>query len=109
MPEQRHPSHMHQFKDETWTVLWGTLEAQVNGRMITLARGETVTIPANTWHSFRTQTGAVFEETQTKDIASDTQYEDPALNRLPSAQRKTFLTLTPSLIDSHVENVIIAA
>ncbi len=62
LPGQRHPNHYHKKKEETFQVLSGILEAEVEGRRRTLYPGDTVVVPQGVWHSFRTDGGVIFEE-----------------------------------------------
>lgn len=47
------PLHIHPHQEETYRILSGELDVQVNGQWRTLAAGEQVTIPAGTPHTFR--------------------------------------------------------
>ena len=89
LPNQRHPLHYHKLKEETFLVLWGELKSSLDGRDILLRPGDTLTVPPGVWHSFRTDSGCVFEEISTTVHANDSVYRDPQINNLTAKQRKT--------------------
>ncbi len=89
LPDQRHPSHFHKRKEETFQVLYGTLHATVDGHERTLHPGETCLIQPGVWHSFWTDTGCVFEEVSTTHYNDDSFYADKDINRMERADRKT--------------------
>jgi N-acetylneuraminate synthase len=88
LPGQSHPSHFHRHKEETFQVLFGTLEVEVDGHRRTLAPGETVLVQPGVFHRFWTEQGCVFEELSTHSD-EPSQYRDPAINALDVASRKT--------------------
>ena len=92
LPGQRHPTHAHRIKEETFQVLYGDLKVEVDeqppkvlhpGDMQTVLRGE--------YHSFSSVDGAIFEEVSTQHMKSDSYYKDPIVARLDPMERKTFL------------------
>ncbi|TSC66986.1 MAG: N-acetylneuraminate synthase, partial [Parcubacteria group bacterium Gr01-1014_72] len=90
---QFHPVHYHKTKDESFHVLSGTLEADVEGRKKVLYPGDTLWIPRGVWHSFRTESGVIFEEISTTalDANGDSFYIDRAIAAKPREARKTKL------------------
>jgi N-acetylneuraminate synthase len=90
-PGQYHPSHYHKRKEETFQVLWGTLEMSVDGRRRTLAPGDVQVIQQGVWHEFWTESGVIFEEISTTHFHDDSYYEDKAINRTTRAERKTLV------------------
>ena len=89
LPGQMHPLHFHKRKEETFLVLWGELNIEVDGRQKKLERGDTLLVLPGVWHQFWTETGCVFEEISTTYLTDDSVYRDDAINKLSSAQRKT--------------------
>ncbi len=89
LPGQRHPSHYHEVKEESFHVLWGTLDVVIDRRERRLLPGDVVTVLPGLWHEFSSETGCVFEELSTTALRDDSYYHDPAIARLTSAQRKT--------------------
>lgn len=84
---QAHPAHFHTVKDETFLVLWGDLEVDLNGQRYRLKEGDQLTVQAGNWHSFSSVYGCIFEEISTTAIAGDSEYRDPAINQ--NKHRKT--------------------
>lgn len=88
-PNQRHPAHYHKAKEETFQVLYGILDMEVDGQPCRLYPGQTVLIQQGVWHRFSTPTGVIFEEISTTHIKGDSYYEDKAINNTPLEERKT--------------------
>jgi len=91
LPEQHHPSHCHKIKEETFQLLWGDLEVNLNGRTVRMQPGDMLLIERNTWHSFTSYHGAIFEEISTNHVRNDSYYEDERIKILDPMQRKTIL------------------
>jgi sialic acid synthase SpsE/mannose-6-phosphate isomerase-like protein (cupin superfamily) len=88
LPGQRHPSHYHKQKEETFQVLHGVLEMQIEGRRRTLYPGDIQLVQQGVWHEFWTDTGVIFEEVSTTHVANDSFYEDKSINQA-GRSRKT--------------------
>lgn len=88
-PGQRHPSHYHKRKEETFQILHGVLEVVIDGRRRTLHPGDTLLLQQGVWHEFWTDTGVIFEEISTTHYNDDSFYEDKEINRLDRDHRKT--------------------
>ena len=91
LPGQWNPEHFHKRKDETFHVLAGLLEVQVNGRRKALEPGDTLWVPRGVVHGFGTATGSIFEEISTTSHADDSFYADRHIAALPREDRKTRL------------------
>jgi len=93
LPGQFHPIHYHKLKDETFQVLAGSMEADVEGKKRMLYPGDTLWVPRGVWHSFKTDEGVVFEEISTtaQETAGDSYYIDKTIAALDRAARKTRL------------------
>lgn len=89
LPGQRHPLHYHKRKEETFQVLAGELISEVDGRVRRLGPGETALVLPGVWHRFWSEKGAVVEELSTTHFNDDSVYQDPAIQGLTRAQRKT--------------------
>ncbi|MFQ5416353.1 MAG: D-lyxose/D-mannose family sugar isomerase [Myxococcota bacterium] len=90
LPHQRHPSHYHARKEETFQILFGTLFARIDGHVRELHPGDTVLVQPGVWHSFWTEeTGVIFEEVSTTHYNNDSFYEDKQINKLERSERKT--------------------
>jgi N-acetylneuraminate synthase len=88
-PGQRHPAHYHKAKEETFQVLYGILDMEVDGQPCRLYPGQTVLIQQGVWHRFTTPTGVIFEEISTTHIKGDSYYEDKTINNTALEDRKT--------------------
>jgi N-acetylneuraminate synthase len=88
LPGQRHPMHYHKQKEETFQVLHGVLEVDIEGRRRTLHPGDTQLVQQGVWHAFWTETGVIFEEISTTHVPNDSFYEDKSINQ-KGAARKT--------------------
>ncbi len=86
---QRHPAHYHKAKEETFQVLHGILDMEVDGHPYRLYPGQSILIQQGVWHRFTTPTGVIFEEVSTTHIKGDSYYEDKAINDTPLEKRKT--------------------
>ncbi|MDO8594516.1 MAG: N-acetylneuraminate synthase family protein [bacterium] len=93
LPGQTHPVHYHKKKDETFQMLSGELEVEVEGKRYMLYPGDTLWVPRGIWHSFKSATGAIFEEISTRDEgeSGDSYYVDKELAKKPREERKTQL------------------
>jgi len=93
-PGQWHPSHKHLQKEETFQVLAGTVELELdNGEKATLEAGRKQLIERGTPHAFSTQTGMIFEEVSTTHIKGDSIYDDDSIPSDPTT-RKTLIQLS---------------
>lgn len=91
LPGQNHPSHYHKKKEESFQVLWGVLEIELEGRRRTLHPGDIQLVPQGCWHEFWTETGVIFEEVSTTHFKNDSFYEDKRINTIPREARKTIV------------------
>jgi len=90
LPGQRHPSHFHVKKEETFQVLYGDVTIALEGVEKAYRPGDMAVIERNVKHSFRSQGGAVFEEVSTTHFKGDSYYDDPAVTA--NTNRKTEMT-----------------
>ncbi len=90
VPGQSHPTHFHKLKEETFHVLFGDLNLELNGTAGEYNPGNFITIERGTKHSFGTRSGVVFEEISTTHYKSDSYYDDPKIEE--NKKRKTELT-----------------
>lgn len=89
LPGQKHPPHYHKCKEETFMVLHGQLDLEIEGRRYTLHPGDTQLIQQGVWHEFWTDTGVLFEEISSRDGVNDSFYEDKNINQMQRPDRKT--------------------
>jgi sialic acid synthase SpsE/quercetin dioxygenase-like cupin family protein len=91
LPGQVHPQHFHKRKEETFQVLYGTLNVTVDGRKRVLEPGDTCLVQPGMWHNFWTETGCVFEEISTRHFNDDSFYKDKKINAMERSERKTIV------------------
>jgi N-acetylneuraminate synthase len=89
LPRQKHPYHYHKKKEETFQLLHGDLEIELEGHKTTLKPGDTFLVKPKQWHKFHTLDGAIFEEVSTTHYNDDSFYEDGNVTRIPRENRKT--------------------
>jgi sialic acid synthase SpsE/quercetin dioxygenase-like cupin family protein len=86
---QCHPNHRHITKEETFQLLWGDLEIQLDDKIHSLRAGDLLLIPRRAWHAMSTRNGAIFEEVSTSHIRGDSYYSDEAIEGIDPMERKT--------------------
>ena len=89
LPRQKHPYHFHKRKEETFQLLHGDLEVELDGQRNTMEIGDTLLIKPGAWHKFHTLHGAIFEEVSTTHYNDDSFYEDELIAKRPRSSRKT--------------------
>jgi sialic acid synthase SpsE/mannose-6-phosphate isomerase-like protein (cupin superfamily) len=90
LPGQKHPTQYHKQKEETFHVLYGDADIELNGSCRRLETGETITVERGVHHYFGTGNGAIIEEISSTHHADDSFYLDPAI--MNNGNRKTLLT-----------------
>lgn len=91
LPGQKHPHHKHKAKEETFHVLWGDLEVDLEGDIIHLKPGDKLLVERDQLHAFRTGKGCIFAEISTKSIRSDSYYQDEKIAAMDPLERKTIV------------------
>lgn len=92
LPGQKHPTHAHQVKEETFQLLYGDLEVTIEDKKeVRMNPGDIQTILRGENHSFTSIKGAIFEEVSTTHVKSDSYYQDSEIARLDPMERKTYL------------------
>lgn len=94
LPGQEHPTHSHQKKEETFHVLYGSMDLVMNNERRHIRAGEMVTVERGSPHAFSTGEGVVFEELSTTHYPNDSFYEDNRVQSNP--KRKTPLLFRAS-------------
>ena len=91
LPGQKHPTHAHKVKEETFQLLYGDLTVEKEGVTTYMKPGDMQTVLRGEKHNFTSVNGAIFEEVSTTAIKSDSYYDDPRIGRLDPIERKTIL------------------
>ena len=97
LPGQSHPFHNHQTKEETFTVIYGSLETNCDGVTNLVKQGESMVVERGVNHSFRSDEGCVFEEISTTHYNDDSYYEEAEKFVNP---RKTTVYITKEMLDN---------
>jgi len=90
LPGQLHPEQYHKQKEETFHVLYGDLELELNGKLQILGPGDVLTVMPGVRHKFRSVSGAVVEEISSTHFKNDSFYTDESINKNPN--RKSLIT-----------------
>jgi N-acetylneuraminate synthase len=91
MPGQVHPMHYHKVKEETFQVLYGTLQLTADGKDFCVKTGDIFTVERNVPHAFRADDGCIFEEISTTHVKNDSYYDDLKIAALDPMERKTLI------------------
>ncbi len=91
LPGQANPQHKHLRKEETFQLLYGDLQVSLDDQPVFLKPGDTLLVERDTWHGFRSEKGAIFEEISTTHYRNDSIYQDERIASLDPMQRKTVL------------------
>jgi len=90
LPGQKHPFHHHLKKEETFQVLFGSMDVVIGKGNKSLKAGDMLTVERKVKHNFSSQEGVIFEEVSTTHYKDDSFYEDEKITNNP--QRKTEMT-----------------
>jgi sialic acid synthase SpsE/quercetin dioxygenase-like cupin family protein len=93
LPNQKHPSHYHIKKEETFELLYGDCELNLNSKDIELEIGKPILINRGVNHSFSSKGGCVIEEVSTTHYLNDSKYENVEINSLELNARKVYIKL----------------
>ena len=92
LPNQKHPSHFHKKKFESFNILFGNLTLTDNKRKYNLKPGDIFHLKKNSWHHFKSGTkGCIFEEISTTSYKSDSFYKNKQIKKLSRDERKTYI------------------
>ena len=90
LPGQEHPEQFHKKKEETFHILYGSVDLIINGKLNKLKAGDILTILKMEKHAFRSKNGAIVEEISTTHNKNDSFYTDKKI--MKNKNRKTILT-----------------
>ncbi len=91
LPGQKHPSHLHKVKEETFQLLYGDLTVTLDGETIKMKPGDIQTVLRGSDHAFTSEHGAIFEEISTTHVRNDSYYSDQKIACLDPLERKSIL------------------
>jgi sialic acid synthase SpsE/mannose-6-phosphate isomerase-like protein (cupin superfamily) len=92
LPNQKHPEQYHNQKEETFVVLYGSLELTLDGRTQKHETGDVITVGRGVRHAFVSPSGAVVEEISTTHISGDSFYSDSVI--MANENRKSWVKVT---------------
>lgn len=90
LPGQKHPEQWHEKKEETFVVLYGTMQLLLDGKVSECSVGDVITVNPGVRHSFNTHSGTIIEEISSTHNVDDSYYTDEAI--MQNKLRKTFLS-----------------
>lgn len=90
LPGQKHPFHYHVKREETFHVLYGSMDVAFGEGSKALKAGDMLTIKRKVNHNFSSKEGVIFEEISTANYKNDSFYEDGEI--MNNKDRKTRLT-----------------
>lgn len=92
LPNQKHPSHFHKIKHETFIIISGNLTLNDNGKIYNLSAGDSVDLKKGGWHEFKAGSkGCIFEEISTTSFNNDSFYKNKNIKKLKRDNRKTYI------------------
>ncbi|BBE30615.1 hypothetical protein OSSY52_07560 [Tepiditoga spiralis] len=96
LPGQKHPTHYHKQKEETFNVLYGDFTIKIDDKEKTYKPGDVIVVKRNKKHSFYSKKGAVIEEISTTHYKDDSYYDDEKVQS--NKHRKTKIYLTEDIL-----------
>ncbi len=87
---QRHPEQFHKLKEETFHVLYGEIQLELDSVAEVRRAGDVVTVERGVRHAFFSPIGAIIEEISSTHYKDDSYYTDPVIGQ--NKDRKTLLT-----------------
>ncbi len=91
LPGQKNPLHSHKLKEETFQLLYGDLQVEIEGQTVYMKPGDIRTVLRDEKHSFTSLNGAIFEEVSTTHVRNDSYYEDVRISAMDPLERKSIL------------------
>lgn len=92
LPNQKHPEQYHNKKEETFVVLYGTLELTLDGETQKHEVGDVITVKPGVRHAFVSPDGAVVEEISTTHFVNDSFYTDSSI--MENENRKSWIKVS---------------
>lgn len=93
LPNQRHPSHFHKKKTETFIINAGSLTLIDNGKKYSLKAGDSIDLKKSSYHQFKAgNEGCIFEEISSTSYKSDSYYANKKVKKMSRDKRKTYVS-----------------
>ena len=92
LSNQKHPSHFHKTKSETFIIIAGSLKLKDGKKSYHLFPGDKVDLKKSSWHEFKAgKDGCIFEEISTTSFKKDSFYKNKKIKKMRRDERKTFI------------------
>jgi quercetin dioxygenase-like cupin family protein len=79
---QKCPMHHHRVKHETFFIVKGRVEMELNGRTFIMEQGDTLVVNQNARHAFTALVDSMILECSKPDLVEDSIFDDERINRL---------------------------
>ena len=89
LPGQEHPPMFHKTKDETFFILWGEIELELDNVRSNLKVGDTAEIRPGVVHGMISKFGSIIEEVSSTHSGSDSFYLNQEITK--NENRKTYV------------------
>ena len=76
------PRHHHRKKHETFFIVKGRIELELEGKQMVMRQGDTRVVSQNARHEFTALEDSLILESSKPDLPDDSFFEDPAINVL---------------------------
>ena len=90
LPGQHHPEQFHNKKEETFHILFGDVDLEIDGAVKNYVVGDVVTISPGERHAFVSKDGCVIEEISSTHFVDDSYYTDTSIAN--NKNRKTLIS-----------------
>ena len=79
---QKCPMHHHRVKHETFFIVKGRVEMQMDGKTFVMEQGETLVVNQNAKHAFTALVDSLILECSKPDLVEDSIFEDEQINKI---------------------------
>jgi mannose-6-phosphate isomerase-like protein (cupin superfamily) len=90
LPNQKHPEQYHKVKEETFHIMYGSMEVALDGNTKEYKQGDIILVERGVKHKMSTKTGVIIEEISSTHYKDDSFYTDDNIS--DNKDRKTFIT-----------------
>ena len=81
---QKCPMHHHRVKHETFFIVKGRVEMELDRRLFVMEQGDTLVVDQNARHAFTALVDSLILECSKPDLVEDSVFEDERINALIS-------------------------
>ena len=76
------PMHHHRIKHETFFLVKGRMQMELDGRRFVMSQGDTLVVSQNARHEFSALEDSLVLESSKPDLPNDSIFDDPDINRV---------------------------